>query len=573
MNKPEFTIETAKHFRNLAAESRRREGEALRMFRAMPTQLPFLLSEASERILRGGVRSGKTITSSAEVSSAATGIPLTGPDGKELPFKYPRDRPLTIWCIGYNTRHIARIFKYLFMPGAFEKFKVIKDKKTGLMRTWRPWEPEDAAREKEAKQHPPMIPKRLIPDKNIAYESKGERIFAVARLTNGTEIYAFPSGGVAGMGVAVDLIWIDEDIEYPKHVEEWQSRLSDVKGKLIWSAWPWSDNEALILMSRRAEQELKSEKPDVFESVLQFSKNPHIPEDEIRKRLKGWRAAGEDVVRARDAGEFLTGRSLVFPGFNIALHGIPCQERKKDGLDKELSRINYRVPDDWTHYLGIDPGWAHGAIIFVAIPPPQVGDYFIVYDEIYMENGTPSDMVKELQKKMGQRKFHAFIMDARAGRQTQVMGKTICQHWAEAFEEAKIRSRLTYSGFIPGCDDPSARNMVVRKWMEPRQDGTTKFRIFRDTTPYTQHEFILYKQHVTRDETTEKIKAAHNHLMDALAYVAASEPTYYMPPPEEQREDPVILAMKELQRRGKKQTDERTIYLGAGAAPEFSGSL
>ena len=564
----ELAAETSKRLRILAAESHRREGEALRLFRAMPTQLPFLLSEASERILRGGVRAGKTITSAAEVASCATGIPLIGPDGKQLPFKFPPP-PLTIWTIGYNQKHIARIFKYLFMAGAFEKFKVIKDKETGLMRAWRPWEPEDAAREKEAKRHPPMIPKRLIPDENIAYESKGERIFAVARLTNGTEIYAFPSGGVAGMGVAVDLIWIDEDIEYPKHVEEWQSRLSDVKGRLIWSAWPWSDNEALILMSRRAEQESKLEKPDVFESVLQFSKNPHIPEDEKRKRLKGWRAAGEEVVRARDAGEFLTGRSLVYPGFDIDLHGVPCQERENDSLDKVLSRTNYRVPDDWTHYLGIDPGWAHGAISFIAVPPPHVGDYFIVYDEIYMENGTPKDMVRELQKKIGQRKFHAFVMDARAGRQTQVMGKTICQHWAEAFEEARIRSRLTYSGFIPGCDDPSARNMVVRKWMEPRQDGGTKFRIFRDTTQYTQHEFKLYKQHVTRDETTEKIKAAHNHLMDAMAYVAATEPTYYLPPPEERSEDPAIRAMKELQRQGKKVTDNKTIYLGAGAAPEF----
>ena len=573
--------ETSKRFHNLAAEAHRREGEALRLFRPMETQMPFLLSEASERIIRGGNRSGKTVLATAEVASAATGIPLTGPDGKELPFRFPTDRPLTIWIIGYDQKHIARIYKFLFTTGIFKKFRIIKDRDTGLMRSWRPWEPEDAAREKETKPHPPMIPKRFCPlDKppssegpGIAFESKGEQIFSLARLSNGTEIYAFPSGGIAGQGVAVDLIWIDEDIQYPQHVQEWQARRADVQGKIIWSAWPWADNNALALMSRRAEEDARMEKPDITEIVLEFSKNPYMPKESVRKLRKAWRAEGENVLRARDRGEFLTGLSLVFPSFDLDLHGVPCQEREKDQLDKVLSRTNWRVPDDWTHYLGIDPGYAHIGIIFAAIPPTQFGDYFVVYDEIYAERATPEDMVKELKKKMGQRKFHAFVMDARFGRQTQTSGITTAQQWAQAFDAGGLRSRLTDTGFIPGSDDIFARNMIVRKWLQPRQDGTTKFRIFRDTTQYTQHEFISYKRKVTRDDITDKIKDKDNHLMDALAYLAASDPVFYLPPPEERSKDPCILAMEELQRRGKKKQDSETIYLGAGAAPEFPDSF
>ena len=576
MTKSILGMDTGKRLHNLTAEAHRRESEALRLFRPMESHMPFLLSEASERIIRGGVRAGKTILATAEVASAATGIPLRGPDGKELPFRYPRDRPLTIWSIGFDQKHLARVFKFLFTAGAFPKFRIIKDETTGLMRAWRPWEPKDAAREKETKPHERMVPERFCPinqspsanGPGISYENKGEHIFSLARLTNGTEIYAFPSGGIAGQGIAVDLIWIDEDIQYPKHVDEWQSRLSDVKGKLIWSAWPWSDNDALTLMSRRAEEDAHLEKPDVAEIVLWGSKNPYMPKDEIRKRLKGWRAAGEGVVRARDRGEFLTGLSLVFPAFDLDLHGVPCNERPDDQLDKVLSKTNYHVPDDWTHYLGVDPGFAHIGIIFAAVPPPDIGDYLVVYDELYMERATEKDAVNELKNKMGTRRFHAFVMDARYGRHTETGGKTVVQQWAEAFNEANIRSRLTDSGFMPGSDDIFARNMIVRKWLQPRQDGTTKFRIFRDTTQYTQFEFRSYKRMVSRDDATDKIKDRDNHLMDALAYLAASDPIHYLPPPEERRKDPAILAMELLQRHGKKRPDNGTIYLGAGPAPE-----
>ncbi|MEA3351198.1 MAG: hypothetical protein U9Q82_11290 [Chloroflexota bacterium] len=547
----------------------------------METQLPFLLSDASERIIRGGVRGGKTILASAECASAATGIPLTGPDGKELPYRYPRNKPgkqrraLTIWIIGFDQDHIGKIYKYLFVAGAFAKFRILNDPETGKLRSWRPWDPEDAKLEELTTPHPPMIPRRFCPidrpptltTPGMAFENKGEHIFSLAKLTNGTEIYAMPSGGNPGMGVAVDLIWIDEDIKYPGHVQEWQSRLSDVKGRLMWSAFPWADNDALELMSNRAEKESTLKHPDITETVLKYSKNPYIPKEEIRKRRKAWRAAGEGVLRARDYGEFLTGLSLVFPDFDIDLHGIPCMERENDPLDKILAKTNFQIPDNWTRYLGIDPGFVNPALVFVAIPPLELGDYYIVYDEIYIGRATPQDVIKELKTKLGHWQFHKFIIDNRFGRQAETGGKSVTQQWAEAFEKAEIRSRLTYSSFAPGNDNIYARNMVVRKMLESQADGTTKFRIFRDTTPHMQREFGLYRRNAGRDDTSEKIRAKHNHAMDANAYVAADYPEYYAPPLSEKQKCPAALAIEYLKRHGqKKQSD--AIYLGAGAAPE-----
>ena len=318
-------------------------------------------------------------------------------------------------------------------------------------------------------------------------------------------------------------------------------------------------------MSKRAEEEEKSERPDVAEVVLQFSKNPYIPPDEIRKRLKDWRAQGEEVLRTRDRGEFLSGLSLVFPSFDIELHGIPCMERENDPLDKVLSRNNFRIPNHWTHYLGVDPGFGHLGIVMAAIPPPDIGDYYIVYDEIYLKGATPKDVVRELKKRMVGQQFHSFIMDFRMGRQSQASGKTVRQQWAEEFEEAGIRSRITYSSFMWGSDNPNARNLMVRRALEPRLDGTTKFRCFRDTTPYMQREFGRYKRVITKDEITEKVRDSFNHLMDANGYCIASEPYYYNPPASERTKCQAALMMEQLE--GRKPKDSDTIYMGAGAAP------
>ena len=179
------------HMANVAAERNRRQKEALRLYRPMEKQAVFHNSSASERIVRGGNRSGKSMSAFAETASAATGIPITGPNGAPLPSKYPTDRPLLIWVIGYDQRHIGgTVYRMLFNPGAF---RIIKDLKTEEWRVWRPWEKEDQDREDECKDAPPLIPKRLINPQGWAWENKSERVFTVCRLRNGTEIHAFSS--------------------------------------------------------------------------------------------------------------------------------------------------------------------------------------------------------------------------------------------------------------------------------------------------------------------------------------------------------------------------------------------
>jgi hypothetical protein len=75
--------------RGLQAELSLRQMEALRLYRAQPKQDEFHACLASERLIVGGVRSGKSVATAAEIARAAT---CQDPHGK-----YPTT-PMTICC-------------------------------------------------------------------------------------------------------------------------------------------------------------------------------------------------------------------------------------------------------------------------------------------------------------------------------------------------------------------------------------------------------------------------------------------------------------------------------------------
>jgi hypothetical protein len=568
-------IELRKDF----AEQKRRQGMALRQYRSRPEQLPFHLSRASERLLRGGVQSGKSMAWAAEISSAATGIPLCGPDGRELPFLYPRNRPLLIWVIGWDEKHIARIYRKLFMSGEYS-FKIIKDRQTGEYRAWRPWEPDDAAREKETKPAPPLISESFL-DGEPVWEKKGERVFAVVRLKTrwanyltGTEIHAFASGGAPGQGEPVDLIGIDEDVKYPEHVQEWQSRLPLVRGRLIWAAWPHSSNDALKTMTRRAEEQHGRKNPDVEEWVLSFSGNPYIPTDEKRKRLEGWAAAGEAVLRARDQGQYTDDYILVYPNFNIEIVGIP-RKAGPDVIEKSLAGPTFRPPATWTHYLALDPGHTNAAVVFAAVPPPEVGKFVVLYDEVFAQRCDADALAWMIAEKVFADpahpiEFHAFIIDEHAGRMTALgIGKRIVEFYREAFEKYRLKSRLTEYGFLAGSDNIGARNMTGRNWMHVRADGTTLMRMVTDTMPHTRREFGLYRKKVSRNDVSEDVCRRENHCMDAYGYLAAyldplldNDSAYYAAPVDADSRSSAVRMYEQL--FNPKTSPKNFFHIGAG---------
>ena len=515
---PEFTAEA--RMVALAGENARRRGDALRLYRPQPWQAEFHRCMAAERIVRGGVRAGKSLCTFAETASFATGLPIFGPDGEQMPMKKTTGLgPKLVWLVGYDQRHIGgTIYRMLFKPGAFS---IIRDETTGQ---WRAYDPDnDFARREERKAAPPLIPTRMIDPKGWAWEFKAERVFSVCRLKDGTEIHAFSSKGEPKQGDPVDWIHIDEDIEYSQHVAEWQSRLADHHGYLLWSAFPHAKNDALVRMSQRAADELKLAKQDIVEFRGTFSGNPYIDGSEKEKQLKRW---NEDEARARDQGDFLTDSILVYPSYSAKVHGVGNAGLRP--IDEQIRSAGLAAPWHWTHYIWLDPGHSTAAAIVASVPPPELGDHIVVWAEVYLKRASADELARALLSVARGRTFEAFIIDAHAARQTPMgfAGLTIGDNYAAAFQRAGLKSHITGSQFINGTDNIPARVMAVREALAIRYDGTSKLLFVPENLPCTNREFIVYRKQITRQEVTDKPVDANNHAMSAIEYGVSYDPQY-----------------------------------------------
>ena len=573
--------EIDERIRALSAERQQRRRDAIRVYRPRSKKIErFHLSEASEKILRGGAGSGKSCAGFAELASAATGMPLIGMDGKDMPFKYIKP-PLLIWTIGFGWDHVGdTIHRYLFTE--MSGMKMIRDKDTGEYRVYRPWEPEDVERFNEVEPVPQLIPHRLIDHTQWAWENKGAKQFKRCVLKNGTVIRAFSSTSVAAKrGDEPNIICIDEDIENPDHVEEWQSRLRK-GGVLLWLAQPYSHNHALMMLSKRAEHERELEKPDIEEFQIRFSENQFIDHREKEKMLKRWSSHGEDVLAARDRGDYVIGHILMYPSFSKNLHGISLHEKLDNESNAKVRRIagaiksnGGRPPSNWRRDLVLDPGHATTAVLFGATPPDSTfdGRFYIVYDELYLHRHSADEAAKAIAQRTRHEVFNSFVIDQRAARQTgwgRGAGETTHHIYSEAFARRGLRSMETGSAFSFGADNVEAGCARVRESMNIRSDGTTELMVVLDTTPNFYKEISDYKKSggLRRQEVAEKPAARQkDHLMDCLRYYLSTEPEYIEPDRSLASPSP---AWKEFQTWKKKretpESEKTVMRIGPGAA-------
>lgn len=531
-----------------ATVQRSRQEDALRLYRPMEgPQLDFHRSRASEIVNQGGNQSGKSTCTAMEVASAATGIPIIGPDGKPLPHKYPTDRPLLIWIIGYNVDHIgSTMHRLLFRAGAF---RIIRDQETGLFRAWRPWEADDAARETETRPAPPLIPPRFIDPDSWSWHNKSARIFNSVRLKSrwkefddGTEIHAHASTGHVSQGDPVDLIWIDEDIFNAHYYQEWQARLSIKRGRLLWSAWPHTENDALMRVSDRAKEQVGRKNPDVQVFMHDSTRNRYFPPDEMRKRLEGYT---DEEIRSRIRGEFVTDTILVYPEFNRHLHGVP-RDDSPESIDRIIAEKG-GVPAEWTNYLAIDPGHTRTAVLFAAVAPPEFDNVIVIWDELYLARHSAEQTAVECAGRMHGRFFEAFIMDARAGRQTAMgFGRRVVDAYREAFANHQLKSERTGSNFYPGSDNIPARIQRVHEHLTPDLGGRVKIRFLLERTSSTQREFNLYRKRIVMDDKKDRPVDRDDHLMNAMEYLIAYNPTYVVPAARRAFEDSPTMRFKAM---------------------------
>jgi len=550
----------------LAAEMALRKQDGLTLYRPRPEQVPFHRSKASERIIRGGNRSGKTTAAVAEIASALLRQPIVTWEGETLAMGWPTDRPLLMWFVGFDEKHIARMYKKLFKEGAY---KILRDRMTNAWRAWRPWEADDLAREDACKRSQPLVPPRMV--EQTVWAHAGEQVPSVTRMKNGTEIQWFSSGSEAAVGDAVDAIWIDEDVKYPEHVSEWQARLSDNRGRLVWSSWPRGKNPAMRAMVKRAEEQADWETPDVQCWTLTHSGNPYIPKAEREKRVRAWKAAGEGVYLARDLGLFADGLVQVFSNFDLERHTLPVRG-EPDPIEKALRATKDMLPRDWTYYLALDPGHAHAAAVVAMVPPTPLGKAVIVRHAFYFERYDHYQIAEAIAERYGHVVFQAFLIDWHAGRTSTIgRGERPYDLYVEAFEKAGLKSVWTDSGFAHGSDNVAARNMIVRQWLDATTHGVPRLRLVRDDTYPMQREFDLYRKKVSRDDVKEAVVPKDDHTMDCIGYLMAYlKPLFdageaWQPAPKDVVMDPVRKALEALRKENQPPTSD-SFYFGPGIA-------
>jgi hypothetical protein len=484
--------------------------EALRLYEPMPKQDEIHACMASERIVIGGNRAGKSLCVAVEAARAVTGQDPYG--------KYPKEDG-TLVIVGRNWQHIGMvIYKILFRPDAF---KIIRDEQTGAWRAFRYG--VDDARKHLAKPAPPLIPPRMV--KELSWVQKNAHYLNKAELTNGWTIYCFSSEGEPPQGFKTDLCWLDEDLNNEAWVGEMQARLADRKGRFIWSAMPHSKNDALIGLCERAEKAEESGEPNpiIKKFVLRFLDNKAIDDEEKQKNLERWAALGQDELKMRAEGEFTTQSTLMYPTFNASVHMMGRSELP-DG----------QIPADWTRYVAIDPGHAVMATLFAAVPPDE--KFILFYDELYIRNCNALIWGEQFFAKAQNQYIYAAIMDMHGGALRDLgSGRLPHEMYSEELKKRNFRFALTAHQFLPGSDDIPARTAMVRQYMHIRGDGTTKFKILEGGCPNLVRELKRYRKKTTTVNgqvyvTDEPQTRGEVHACQTAEYLCAYEPKYHRPP-------------------------------------------
>ena len=443
-----------------------RRAEALALYEPLPNQLAFHNSTAHERLLRGSVRGGKTLPAAVEVARAMTGQDPTG--------KYPPSDG-RVYMVAPTHAHVADvIYPKLFRA---RPFKMVRDQHTNLWRAFRPWNPEDLARAKEAKPAPPLVPPRFV--KSIAWHDKKRGVPSVVNLKTGWAIHFFAAEGDPQRGVDVDIVWFDEEVKGSTWYTEMAARLLDRDGVFIWSAAPQTGTQALFDLHQRAQRqeeeirEGKRKQASVVEFEILLAENPHIDQaqkDELREKYN------EEEANVLIGGNYAILAWRVYPMFNRDRHGI----------------MSFDVPGNWCHYAIIDPGHQVCAVLFVVRPPPlhPLHEHLIGYDELYIKQCTAEMFGEAMAPKLVGRNFEAFIIDRKGAHQSGMGGgKTIEMQYMEALQKRDLHSNASGHQFVWGSEDVRGRISSSKSILHSKADNARRSALPNE--PAGRHEEIM----------------------------------------------------------------------------------
>ena len=584
--RPHITQYEIAELKSFMREMKLRQVETLKLYEPLTWQDKFHASTAKECILSKGNQAGGSVTGFVEVARAVTG---------QDPYnKYPKENGVAV-CLGYGEPHIGRVMhRYLF---GWDAFKIIRDEETGEWRTFRPWDPDedykgiygDAHRKDEARPAPPFIPRRFIKGK-IAWVKNAERIFSRVEFINGWKLYACNSNGdpSQAQGFQANLYHIDEDVAKGGWYTEAVARCSVHEGLIRWTAMPHAKTEDIVNMITRAEEDEGKETPETVCIRASIFDNPYLPKKSREMNMRIWRDAGEDVVKMRAYGELTSSAVRMYPFFDKRTHSairvLSDSDRRDEedgievrhGIQKILTESNGIPPHDWCRYFSMDPGHQILGGVMIAVPPPELGDFKIAYNELYIHQANASVFGKKLYDEARREHFHDFIADMHGGRLRQLgSGELPIRDYERQLDKYNLRCEVRGSRFAAGCDDIKLREGKLRNWISTRDDGYPTLLVVADRCPNLVKEITRFKKKTGIVNGVEVVLDEGNrrgpvHAVECLEMLAAHGCAYVKPPMRVKESSRVdrILAMERSFQAKMSQQSPRSNFINLGPRGE-----
>ncbi len=500
--------------------------EALRTYRPLKYQDRFHECKARRCIIRKGNRTGGSLALFVEIARACL--------GKDPHGKYPKNGTCVI--LGWGERHIGTVIhRYLFQPGAFW---IRQDPKQG--NEWVSCGRDDPG----AEQSPPLIPAKFV--KEMSWERRGENIFNRVIIENpaeGTEweVIACNSKGDPNMlqGINVNLYAIDEDIDKQGWYVEAMMRTTAVGGLIRWAALPQCENDAMVRLLEECEDQEGAENPTAVCITASMWDNPYTSEEAKREDIKALEALGEEVAKRRVTGEFDMSPRRVYPVFDKYRHSLAEYDIP---VAKAMKENNWEPPLNWCRYATLDPGHDVFAVLFWAVPPRDMGDFAIAYDELYIRQCDAPKFGEQFAKKSKGYDWQDFIIDAHGARLTSFdTGRSPRDAYSEQLRLHGLRAIASGTAFTNGSDHIEGRENELRMWLRVRAsedekiDGTPKLLIVAHKCPNLVREMLRFRKKTRNlggevqvlDEADRKMPC---HSVECAEYAAAHGLRYVRPP-------------------------------------------
>ena len=541
-----------------------RKHMALKVFRPLPHQdTVFEMPRPKFMLVSGGNRAGKTLTLAVLLAAVMTDTPVVLSNGKKVDLRMPwqKGKPLRVWIICIDWTHVGEtIHPMLFKPGSF---KVCIDPETKKLRSYKP--DEDEPKGITPKESPALIPSRFGPDENFAWNDKKKKQFSNVQITDPktgdvlAEVTVYTSMGNPPQGKAVDLIFIDEQLERADFINEMVMRTADRRGGIVWASWNREDSDELAQFNQMLDREIENKSGLAKRVMLALSDNAYLGSRTIEETLAGCSTEAERL--ARDRGIAPSERLRMYPLFNTDIHKAIIDGPEEDDVSRAIRANGDMPPKEWTRVLTLDPGSSHPAVLLCAVPPPEMGEYYIPYQEFCPENTDAIQLAKMIKDNTRGQVFYRFIMDDQAGRKTpEGFSMRVRDAYINAFRQAGLKCTSTGHHFLKGSNDVGGRQMVLQSLMHIGKLGLPKLRIITGNCPNLCKQLKKVKKKMIQKEVVEERKARGQYdLVDCLEYYAASKPSFVVV---NNTTEEVSDAYKRFLKRLEKKEGRETIQIG-----------